>query len=146
MREAGEGERSEDPDERGAQRRSEEDAAVEPAMRSNVATSVSGRHAAVSAASRRASGARGGARDTRPKGRDRASGLGRVARSRSDAPRLIVCIGEPVSIFGTVNTITVCTIGFTDIGTVAFSTIIMRGTDSRVIVECCDARLMSGRA
>ena len=40
---AGEGERSEDPDERGAQRRREEDAAVEPAMRSNVVTSVSGR-------------------------------------------------------------------------------------------------------
>ena len=40
---AGEGERSEDPDEHGAQRRREEDAAVELAMWSNVATSVPAR-------------------------------------------------------------------------------------------------------
>ena len=116
---------------------------------------------AVSAASRRASGARSDRRERRregypPEGSRPRSGLGRVARSRSDAPGFIVCIGEPVSIIGTIGictTITVCTIGFTDIGTVPFSTGIMdtgtaivMDTSVPVIVGCRDARLMSGRA
>ena len=55
---AGQGERGEFRDERGAQRRGEEDTAVTLAVPSNMATTVSARHAAVSAANRRASGAR----------------------------------------------------------------------------------------
>ena len=64
----GEAGTGEDRNERGAQRRREEDAEVRRTMPSNQAAT---------AASRRASGARsernasGGARDTRPKGRDR---------------------------------------------------------------------------
>ena len=90
----------------------------------------------------------------------------RKARSRSDAPIFIVCIGEPVSIIGTIGICTttiidtdtgitglVVTIGFTSTGIMGTSTgimgtgtIIMRGTGSRVPVDCRDARLMSGRA
>ncbi|MDD9981883.1 MAG: hypothetical protein OXU81_11095 [Gammaproteobacteria bacterium] len=100
---------------------------------------------AVSAASRRASGARSERSERRregypPEGPRPRSGLGRVARSRSDAPRLIVCIGEPVSIFGTVITITVCTIGFT--GTIGAG-IVGNSTDT---VDCRDVRVMPGRA
>ena len=66
--------------------------------------------------------------------------LQRKARSRSDAPRFVACIGEPVSIFGTVITITVCTIAFTDtIG----AGIVGNSTDT---VDRRDARLRSGRA
>ncbi len=59
-----------------------------------------------SAASRRASGARSDRRERRregypPEGPRPRSGLGRVARSRSDAPRLTERSGTPVSIFGT---------------------------------------------
>ena len=127
------------------------------AMRSNVAAKVSVRHAAASEASCRASGAR--SERQRAEARGIAAEIGakrrlqRKARSRSDAPRFIVCIRESVSIFGTVITITVCTIAFTGIGTVPISigirgtgAIIMRGTRSRVTFEWCDARLMSGRA
>ena len=62
-----------------------------------------------------ASGARselasGGARDTRPQGRDRFSGLGRVARSRSDAPDLTIVFPAPVIIIGTIGCIGVLTI------------------------------------
>ena len=61
---------------------------------------------AVSAASRRASGARSDRRERRregypPEGPRPRSGLGRVARSRSDAPRLIGPSGTPASIIGT---------------------------------------------
>ena len=60
---------------------------------------------AVSAASRRASGARSDRRERRregypPEGPRLRSGLGRVARSRSDAPRFTLPFGTPVSIFG----------------------------------------------
>ena len=64
----------------------------------------------------------------------------RKARSRSDAPRFIVCIRESVSIFGTVITITVCTIAFT--GTIGAGIVV----NSTGTVACRDARLMSGRA
>ena len=53
------------------------------------------------------SGANGGARDTRPKGRDRFSGLGRVARSRSDAPGFIVSTAARFIMFGTITTDTI---------------------------------------
>ena len=85
-----------------------------------------------------------------PEGPRPRSGLGRVARSRSDAPRFIVCIGEPVSIIGTIglctsitttipdtgtgNTGIVVTIGFTSIG-ISTGIIIVLGTDSSVSVE-----------
>ena len=99
---------------------------------------------AVSAASRRAKRSA-----QRPKGaeaRGIAAEIGakrrlqRKARSRSDAPRFIVCIRESVSIFGTVITITVCTIGFT--GTIGAGIVV----NSTGTVACRDARLMSGRA
>ena len=65
---AGQGERSEFRDERGAQRRGEEDTAVTLAVPSNVATTVSARHTAGSAASRRASGARSERQRTEARG------------------------------------------------------------------------------
>ena len=76
---AGEGERGEVPDERGAQRRREETTAVRRTMRSNMATGVPvrqrrGAKRAAGQAERAVSEANGGARDTRPKGRDRAAG------------------------------------------------------------------------
>ena len=69
---------------------------------------------AVSAASRRASGARSERSERRregypPEGPRPRSGLGRVARSRSDAPNLIVGIPALVTIIGTPISITVCT-------------------------------------
>ena len=71
--------------------------------------------AAVSAASRRANGVRSDRRARRregypPEGPRPRSGLGRVARSRSDAPRLIVAFTALPSIIGTVVDIGVCTI------------------------------------
>ena len=54
-----------------------------------------------------------------PEGARPRSGLDRVARSRSDAPRLIVWLTALVSILGTAISITVCTvvsIGVTGIG------------------------------
>ena len=64
-----------------------------------------------SAASRRASGARSERSERRregypPEGPRPRSGLGRVARSRSDAPRLIVAFGTPLTIIGTAGCIT----------------------------------------
>ena len=127
----------------------------------------SGPAAAVSAASRRASGARSERSERRregypPEGPRPRSGLGRVARSRSDAPSLIDCIGEPVSIFGSIGictsiTITipdtgtgttgiVVTIGFTSTSIMGTGTIIMLGTGGGVPVGWRDARLTSGRA
>ena len=44
-----------------------------------------------------------------PEGTRPRSGLGRVARSRSDAPRLIVGLRETVSVFSTIDCITICT-------------------------------------
>ena len=96
-----------------------------------------------------------------PEGPRPRSGLGRVARSRSDAPSLIVCIGEPVSIIGTIgvcSTITipdtgtgitgiVVTIGFTGTssGIMGASTIIVLGIGSGVCVERSAARFSTGR-
>ena len=121
----------------------------------------------MSAASRRASGARSDRRERRregypPEGPRPRSGLGRVARSRSDAPRFIVCIGERVSIIGTIGICTtttipdtgtgitgiVVTIGFTSTGTSAgiMGTIIVLGTGSSVPVEWRDTRFRTGRA
>ncbi len=108
--EAGQGERGEFRDERGAQRRGEEDTAVTLPVPSNVATAVSVRHSAGSAASRRPSEARNERSEWRregypPEGTRPRSGLGRVARSRSDAPSLVVWTPEPVSIFCTIVTV-----------------------------------------
>ncbi len=125
---------------------------------------------AVSAASRRASGARSERSERRregypPDGPRPRSGLGRVARSRSDAPSLIDCIGEPVSIIGTLITVIACTIGicttitetgmgiigivvtigFTSIGIMGAGTIIVLGAGSGVCVERCAVRFKSGR-
>jgi len=104
---------------------------------------------AASAASRRASGARSERSERRregypPEGPRPRSGLGRVARSRSDAPRLIVCIGEPESIFGTIGIITTCITGIGNTVTVVCT----NGVDivDSITVKCRDARLMSGRA
>ena len=74
---------------------------------SNDATGVSARHTAGSVASRRASGARSERSERRregypPEGSRPRSGLGRVARSRSDAPSLVVRTPEHVSIFCTI--------------------------------------------
>ena len=88
---------------------------------SHVATTVSVRHSAGSAASRRPSEARNERSEWRregypPEGSRPRSGLGRVARSRSDAPSLVAWTPELVSIFctiipdsnGTTNYITDC--------------------------------------
>ena len=90
-----------------------------------------------------------------PEGPRPRSGLGRVARSRSDAPSFIVCIGEPVSIIstigicttitGTVTTGIVVTIGFTNTGIMGTCTIIVLDTRSSVPVERRDTRLRTGR-
>ncbi len=66
---------------------------------------------ATSAASRRPSEARNERSEWRregypPEGSRPRSGLGRVARSRSDAPSLVVCIREPVTTIGTIGCIT----------------------------------------
>ena len=105
-------------------------------MPSNVTTTVSARHSAGSAASRRANGVRS-ARSARrregypPEGSRPRSGLGRVARSRSDALSLDVRIPVPISIIitviansiGTTDCITDCTIAVrltvTSIGSVS---------------------------
>ena len=95
-----------------------------PTSSSNAALAAAVRHAAVSEASRRASGARSDRRERRregypPEGARPRSGLDRVARSRSDAPSLIVWLTALVSILGTAISITVCTvvsIGVTGIG------------------------------
>ena len=85
-------------------------------MPSNMTTTVSARHLAGSAASRRASGARSERSERRregypPEGSRPRSGLGRVARSRSDAPSLDVRIPVPISITVIANSIgtIVCT-------------------------------------
>ena len=77
--------------------------------------------AAASAASRRASGARSERSERRregypPEGARPRSGLDRVARSRSDAPRLTVPFHTPGSVFGTIDCITVCTVVVSTIG------------------------------
>ena len=82
---------------------------------SNAASAVAVRHAAVSEASRRASGARSDRRERRregypPEGARPRSGLDRVARSRSDAPRFVAWLTALVSIFGTAISITVSTV------------------------------------
>ena len=71
--------------------------------------------AAGSAASRRANEVRSDRRERRregypPEGPRPRSGLGRVARSRSDAPRLIDHITALPSIIGTIGDIGICTI------------------------------------
>ena len=94
------------------------------AVPSNVATTVSVRHTAGSVASRRASGARSERSERRregypPEGSRPRSGLGRVARSRSDAPSLVAWISVRMTIFctviansiGTIVRITGCAIG-----------------------------------
>ena len=111
---AGQGDRDEVCDECYAKRRREESAAVMRALPSNAAPAVAVRHAAVSEASRRASGARSDRRERRregypPEGARPRSGLDRVARSRSDAPSLIVRSRETVSKFDTIGCMTVCT-------------------------------------
>ena len=68
-----------------------------------------------SAASRRASGARSERSERRregypPEGSRPRSGLGRVARSRSDAPSLIPWSRDIVSMFGTIDCIIDCTV------------------------------------
>ena len=87
-------------------------------------TGRAGPATAASAASRRASGARSDRRERRregypPEGPRPRSGLGRVARSRSDAPRLTGPFGTPVTIF--------CTVGITrsgnTVGTIVVVTI-----------------------
>jgi hypothetical protein len=80
--------------------------------------------AAVSEASRRASGARSERSERRregypPEGTRPRSGLGRVARSRSDAPRLPEPFGTKVAIIGTIMTASVCT----TVVTIVFTTI-----------------------
>ena len=96
---------------------------------------------AVSAANRRASGARSERSERRregypPEGPRPRSGLGRVARSRSDAPSLNVCIPEPVSIFSS----SVCTTTGTTVvingcmGAIIIGSI-MNGTGVRTIIE-----------
>ena len=112
---AGQGERGEVCDECCAKRRREESAAVMRTLPSNAAPAVAVRHAAVSEASRRASGARSERSERRregypPEGARPRSGLDRVARSRSDAPSLIVGSRETGSMFGTIECISVCTI------------------------------------
>ena len=100
---------------------------------SNVATTVSVRHSAGSAASRRPSEARNERSEWRregypPEGTRPRSGLGRVARSRSDAPSLVVWTPASITIFCTVianNIVTIadCTIAVlltvTSIGSVS---------------------------
>ena len=96
-----------------------------------------------------------------PEGPRPRSGLGRVARSRSDAPSLIVCIGEPVSIIGTIGICTiitdtgtgvtgiVVTIGFTSTSIVIigiFGAGIVGSSSVIAIVEWRNARLRTGRA
>ena len=112
---AGEGERGEVCDERGAKRRREENAAVVTPMPSNAAPAVADRHTAVSVASRRANEVRSDRRERRregypPEGSRPRSGLDRVARSRSDAPRLILWSRDTVSMFGTIDCMTICTV------------------------------------
>ena len=70
-----------------------------------------------------------------PEGPRPRSGLGRVARSRSDAPRLTLPLRTPVSIFGTIAIIHTRTAD----GIVTFGGI-------GVTVGWRDARLTSGRA
>ena len=95
---AGQGERGEHGDERGAQRRREEGTAVTAATPSSPAASVSA-----------GSGGERSARRARrregypPEGPRPRSGLGRVARSRSDAPRLTDPSGTAFTIFGTIG-------------------------------------------
>ena len=113
-------------------------------------TERGGAATAVSAASRRASGARSERSERRregypPEGPRPRSGLGREARSRSDAPRLTVPSGTPVSIFGTNSGIIVFTRIRTADGIVITGTL-GAGADIVVIVACHDARLMAGRA
>ena len=108
---AGQGERGEVADERGAQHRREETTAVEHTMLVNMAPSVPGR----------ASGARSERSERRregypPEGARPRSGLDRVARSRSDAPRLTVPFRTPASVFGTIDCITVGIVVVSTIG------------------------------
>ncbi len=79
-----------------------------------------------------------------PEGPRPRSGLGREARSRSDAPGITVPSGTPVSIVCTNAGIIVCTIVF--IRARAAGGIVITGTFGADIVACHDARLMSGRA
>ena len=140
---AGQGERGEVCDKRGAKRRREENAVVVTPMPSNAAPAAADRHAAVSEASRRASGARSDRRERRregypPEGARPRSGLDRVARSRSDAPRLIVWLPARVSIFGTAMSIMFCTV--VGIGVTATSiggvTIVVPNTGNVIGVPC----------
>ena len=87
-------------------------------MPSNVTTTVSARHSAGSAASRRPSEARNERSEWRregypPEGTRPRSGLGRVARSRSDAPSLVVWIPASMTIVTVIANgigIIICTI------------------------------------
>ena len=151
-------ERPHECSERCAKRRREENAAVVPTMPSNAAPTVAVRHAAVSEASRRASGARSDRRERRregypPEGARPRSGLDRVARSRSDAPSLIVGSRESVSMDGTIDCITVCTIVVStegrvsvSIGVTASGTIIGNAVGARRTLSPGVARSCGGRA
>ena len=109
---AGQGERGEHRDERGAQRGREEDTAVPRAVRLNEAPACrSGnggeRQRAAGQAERAVSVSERRREGYPPEGSRPRSGLGRVARSRSDAPSLIVWFTAPVSIFSTSTTISI---------------------------------------
>ena len=128
-----------------AKRRREESAAVMRALPSNAASTVAVRHAAVSEASRRASGARSERSERRregypPEGARPRSGLDRVARSRSDAPSLIVGSRETVSMFGTIECISVCII------VAASGTTIGIAVGARRTLSSSGARSCGGRA
>ena len=95
---------------------------------------------AVSEASRRASGARSDRRERRregypPEGPRPRSGLGRVARSRSDAPSLIVGIPALVTVIGTLTSITVCATGIGITVTVVCTNGV--NTDANIVATRC---------
>ena len=154
---AGQGERGEVCDERCAKRRREENAAVVLTLPLNIPPPATVRHAAVSEASRRASGARSDRRERRregypPEGARPRSGLDRVARSRSDAPRLIVWSRDTVSTFGTIDCITACTVASSiggsvsdSIGVAAIGTGIATITGIVVGVSCMESPRPSWR-
>ena len=130
---AGQGERGEVADERGAQRRREERTAGWRTMPSNMATNASSRQRrraqrGAGQAERAATAGSGGARDCSGNWSERSERrLERKARSRSDAPRLTVPFRKPASVIGAIDCIAVCTIiagsngriGFAAIGIVA---------------------------
>ena len=84
-----------------------------------------------------------------PEGPRPRSGLGRVARSRSDAPRLFACIPAPVSIIGTIMVITngtIACISTASAGVITGSISAGSGVTGTVPAAWRDARLKAGRA